>query len=402
MRTVGAQNDARKQHSCSAALRLALRATRLRARVRSVAALAALAALTALAALAARTTLNDQVQDPDPRGLVAWISFGKVGSSTMRVLLKRRAVRHGWQDFVPGVGWVGREFAMSPNDNLICHAKGSRLAQGMDETSVAKLAPPPCADAPDGYVVQTDYGYCEAVAPRPCRYLTILREPISRVVSAYNYFCLSCEEGGMQCVKNESNRAAAAASNAMLPLDAHGLPLAMPQAACPHMSIVEYALWSGDNYYVRRLACAKAGACNAVHEEGRHAMGAADLEVAVRRLEQPEMLVVFTEELSTLAISAIETYLDDELPLTANSNVHAHRFTPNATELQQLGSMRVLGFDVKLYRTLWAREHGSPEGTSTSVSPEAVGRRLMASEEVQRGEARVRLMWPADGFVLRL
>ena len=33
------------------------------------------------------------------------------------------------------------------------------------------------------------YGDCRAVAPRKCQYFTVLREPIARRVSEYDWFC---------------------------------------------------------------------------------------------------------------------------------------------------------------------------------------------------------------------
>ena len=43
--------------------------------------------------------------------------------------------------------------------------------------------------------------FCERNWFRPCRQFTLLRHPISRLLSAYSYFCRSCEEGGRQCGK---------------------------------------------------------------------------------------------------------------------------------------------------------------------------------------------------------
>ena len=53
-------------------------------------------------------------------------------------------------------------------------------------------------------VIGAHYGSCREVsATRPsCRYFTILREPVSRLISEYNYFCARCEEYGKFCSKN--------------------------------------------------------------------------------------------------------------------------------------------------------------------------------------------------------
>jgi hypothetical protein len=256
-------------------------------------------------------------------GLVAWISFGKVGSSTMRVVFKRRAVERGWQKFVPGRGFVGIGFHMSPGDLLICHAK-SRAVRLLNGTDVGLSIAQRCSDAPDGYVVQTNYGYCDAVH-RPCRYVTILREPISRLVSAYNYFCLACSEGGSQCVEG-GTRARLVEANAEVPRDAQGLPLTPPQLSCPNMSLVDYASREGwGNYYVRRLSATR-DASFAFNADSR--MGPAELATAMERLRRPNMLVLFTEELSTIALGSLSrkglAAITCLLPVTLTSHLTPH------------------------------------------------------------------------------
>lgn len=333
--------------------------------------------------------------------MVAWISFGKVGSSTMRVVFKRRAVEKGWQKWVPGRGWVGRDFYISPDDLLICHAK---MRTGFAFNSIgqachdATLCPnismaPLCADAPDGYVVQTDFGYCDAIGStvgRPCRYFTILREPIARAISAYNYFCLACAEDGRQCVENEATRARLVEENKHVVRDAMGLPLTRPQRSCPDMSVVDYVSLEGGNYYVRRLsATQEAGFV----PNGYGRMGEEQLAAALERLRRPDMLVVFTEELSTIALGALSRYLDDELELVQRKNVHTHRMAPNATELMKL--QRMLSRDIELYNTLWA-EH-TARRISTANRTRA-GQRKMTLEP---HDTDLKLAWQ-DGYVMWL
>lgn len=38
------------------------------------------------------------------------------------------------------------------------------------------------------------YGDCAAIAPRKCQYFTVLRDPVERRVSEYNWFCYACKE----------------------------------------------------------------------------------------------------------------------------------------------------------------------------------------------------------------
>ena len=118
-------------------------------------------------------------------------------------------------------------------------------------------------------------------------------------MSAYNYFCLSCAEGGVQCEEDDAKRAQVVADNARLPRDARGVLLAKPQLSCPEMSLVDYTVAAGGNYYVRRLATTREDGY-ASRAGGR--MGAPDLALALERLRSPGMLVVFTEELSGAAI----------------------------------------------------------------------------------------------------
>ena len=64
------------------------------------------------------------------------------------------------------------------------------------------------------------YGTC-SLFRRPCRYFTVMREPVDRLVSSYNYFCLSCKENGKFCWTNvQAER--------------------LWNASCPSMSFLEY------------------------------------------------------------------------------------------------------------------------------------------------------------------
>ena len=72
------------------------------------------------------------------------------------------------------------------------------------------------------------YGFCELLSTftdRGCRYVTLLREPVSRLVSDWNYFCIACMQNGHKCVKDMALRDAIALNNSRLPRDDYGLPL---------------------------------------------------------------------------------------------------------------------------------------------------------------------------------
>ena len=84
----------------------------------------------------------------------------------------------------------------------------------------------------------------------PCRYITVLREPVSRLVSYWNYFCLGCYERARMCPHRDNATAQALlnASNHLLPRDSHGLPRHSPKNSCPSMGIVDFVAWSGVAY----------------------------------------------------------------------------------------------------------------------------------------------------------
>ena len=71
------------------------------------------------------------------------------------------------------------------------------------------------------------FGFCSEEHGRACEYIAVLREPISRMISSYNYFCVACMEG-RHC-PNEDERSI------------HGY-------TCPAMSLVDYARAQGTTY----------------------------------------------------------------------------------------------------------------------------------------------------------
>ena len=81
-----------------------------------------------------------------------------------------------------------------------------------------------CEALPNGYVLQASaHGYCELLdlsRKRPCRYLTLLREPTARMVSAYRYYCQGCAEGACSS----------------------------PDSICPNTTLLEYAAREGNQY----------------------------------------------------------------------------------------------------------------------------------------------------------
>jgi len=64
-----------------------------------------------------------------------------------------------------------------------------------------------CENSPKHTViVGADFGFCEfASQKRSCRYFTTMRDPLDRIISSYNYFCLDCRENGKFCAKERDN-----------------------------------------------------------------------------------------------------------------------------------------------------------------------------------------------------
>eukprot|EP00448_Togula_jolla_P037402 CAMPEP_0170622284 /NCGR_PEP_ID=MMETSP0224-20130122/29046_1 /TAXON_ID=285029 /ORGANISM="Togula jolla, Strain CCCM 725" /LENGTH=194 /DNA_ID=CAMNT_0010948587 /DNA_START=66 /DNA_END=647 /DNA_ORIENTATION=- len=114
-------------------------------------------------------------------GLTVYVMFDKSGSSTARQALVTRSSSFGWKTGTAPDG-----------DSLGCPQARQREGYvGCDyEPCHALAGPPRCNYQPAGGVIQSrDYGYCEemhktaedARSQRPCRYFTIMREPISRL-----------------------------------------------------------------------------------------------------------------------------------------------------------------------------------------------------------------------------
>lgn len=110
-----------------------------------------------------------------------YIALEKSGSNTLTNALESRAVQHGW----PSHQVMLRDHGPFINTSL-CYQE--HLPDGC------------CARAPNGTVVHdVRYGLCSRAGARQCKYLVVLREPISRAVSAYNFFCMACSQNNAHC-----------------------------------------------------------------------------------------------------------------------------------------------------------------------------------------------------------
>lgn len=153
--------------------------------------------------------------------MYVWVEMNKVGETSMQKLLSRRATRHGWKGDGAEIGTV-------------CNT------QGWAEERKESIE---CSSEPDGSVIAADYpGYCEQLnGARPCQYLTLLREPVDRMISEYVSLCLNCEVHSMCEISQEEKEWAKKHPDVVLPPE------------CPAMSLSEYA-FRHSNPYTRKFS----------------------------------------------------------------------------------------------------------------------------------------------------
>ena len=171
---------------------------------------------------------------PSPHDVIAYVSFGKTGSSSMRQLLQERVRAHCWEQLPGPASHLGHRRLDQPCAGTLCTCNGPCVRE----------SPLKCAEAPAGYVVAANYGYgwCEArraqMGRTDCRYVTVLREPVARLTSDCNYFCLSCAEGGRRCVRDPQQLMRAVQNNSKICRDARGVACSQPTNSCPRMGIL--------------------------------------------------------------------------------------------------------------------------------------------------------------------
>ena len=155
-------------------------------------------------------------------GLLVYVQFGKVGSGSMRHLMTHWA--GGYRDYTT------MYLAAQPRMHQALLTQAS-LAQGK-------------------------YGLCNALwgqlPDKPCTYFTLLRHPVARLKSAYDYFCKSCAEGGRYC------------RNSLLE-SRSGL-------RCPYMSLVDFAYLEGNQYTYEFSGAYACGRCNKPRTKGNTTM----------------------------------------------------------------------------------------------------------------------------------
>jgi hypothetical protein len=130
---------------------------------------------------------------------IAYIQFGKVGSTSVRHFL-----------------WNTTRFHKAFRSRDI--HKGGNIIYDMQIKDHEELR--------NSY--QGGFGTCEYLLPDKnslCQYFAFIRHPIDRAVSGYNYFCLKCGEDGRFCNGTKKN--------------------APP---CPHATIMQWTKYEGNAY----------------------------------------------------------------------------------------------------------------------------------------------------------
>jgi len=299
----------------------------------------------------AGAALTPQPPRLPPSAVVAWVAFGKVGSSSMRELLKYRAIRKGW-------GTYNTHRGMDP-----CKPSTGALTAGVPSQSA-------CSHVPAGFVVQADYGFCsyfQAATGRPCAYMTMLREPIARLLSGWSYFCLACSEGGRKCPYKGAELERLVSANQRLPWDAHGLPIGKLYNTCPRMNAVEYAMLEG-NKYVGMFAKDVCTLQDDPHGEYTGLIASADhLAKAEAVLSRQDLLVLFTEDLDHGGLAELQAFLNASSAEFQAAPPHANDNRIEAGVADAIGDAKlmqrlkyVLRWDIELYRNIHRRykHHG--------------------------------------------
>lgn len=330
-----------------------------------------------------------------PGDVIAWVSFGRVGSTTMREVLRHRGEMKGFRKYNGPDG--------------LCHNKPIDWTVPRDQAVL-------CSDVEDDYVVQTEYGFCHRLHhSRPCRYMTLLRNPIDVIISEYNWFCRDCMEGGRQCVP----KAEQVARKQILEEN----PQSTPQLTCPNMLITDYAKHYRNQYTMqfsgKKIFCSRTGEPqkSTAFRDCSETLSEVDYQAALQTLTSPNILVLRLETLwegipgvSPPGITKLAEFLQDpELSGRAevHKNKHKKSYMPTDAELAEL--RRILSFDIRLYEDMRRREEqnvtawefqvpqrSAVAGTEEAQAlPDAFGERLPKLHR-HRGSRRRNYKWRRD------
>ena len=266
--------------------------------------------------------------------VIAYVPLGKVGSSSIRTLLTEYNRRRGWK-------------------KQLCY-----VSRGNDrQPSLLRAGQRPygCTDLPDGTAIQAGHGFCELVhhfTGRRCRYFTVLREPASRMVSEWAYFCHGCRENNRFCLTNQSEVRIALEHNQHLLREADGRPQETPMNSCPEMSLIDYAAMRPCTY-----VCGFGSDMSIVVLDNKTFARRPTLEAALRNLQSPMMTVLFTEELAYGGVdylwhAVLNRNETEARPTLPHQNKGPSTPAPLASDIDAL--KRLLALDIHLYWTLHA------------------------------------------------
>ena len=193
-----------------------------------------------------------------------------------------------------------------------------------------------------------NFGLC-SLTRRPCRYFTVLREPVDRLVSSYNYFCSSCREQGKFCWQNVKAQQ-------------------LWNASCPSMSFLHYAAIHANTYTWhfggRRVLPDYYGSMMRGFADVKP-LAISDLVAATTALTQQDMFLMWTDELDGGGWSRLERWLSGTRASAAirqstqiNKARHAnkalaHNYMPTAAERER--ACLINHFDCELYELLRSR-----------------------------------------------
>ena len=166
----------------------------------------------ALRSLTPWASTQDQSATVAP--VFVFISFEKVASNTLFHAFEERSRLRG----LPSLSYNCSSWKRILFDSRLCysHYVGRSYCAGVQ---------------PGAVVLDNRYGWCESVgAGRTCRYFTVLREPLERMVSSYNYFCVGCADNNAHCSRRFNHDSS------------RGLDQGRKRAiVCPNMTLLEYA-----------------------------------------------------------------------------------------------------------------------------------------------------------------
>jgi len=258
------------------------------------------------------------------------------------------------------------------------HPEAHFLCQADPEQEILAPEMLPRCDPSAEVVVGAEFGACSILRKeRPCSYIVLLREPIDRLISEYNYMCRDCRDKAKFCSCAEAgcntNISLGKEPRAQTKCKVCGhatAQLRFSPVMCPRMSFLDWARYVA-NQYTRHFARSWSSAglyYNAYFSgfDGLPPVTADDVAAAAAALGAPDMHLLWTDELDGggwkkvaslfqgsafgVAFEQDLAQKDTEHASEGHVNAHEHTFVPTDEELEQ--ARRILRFDLLLYEEL--------------------------------------------------